>query len=169
MLFVSMVYVAVVLVALASSSLEWAIVVYSISIGVILVATLAAVFLSDARRTFWRGFSLIAWIYMILAFATSLEGTKRQDLVTHRILETLQRTLAPMHAARYVKPGFELQQENEWLYRTGPNSTFPVFQGRSWQATQRTGHSVWAVLLGPIGGYLAMNFSKRNTSNVPTG
>jgi hypothetical protein len=139
--------------------------VFNVSLGIILVATAAALSLNDARRTFWRGFCLIAWIYMLIAFVP-MENQLRERLVTDRILAPLHRVLAPLQAARHVEPGFKLQRENEWVYRTGPDAEFHV-AGVPWQLTQRTGHSAWAILLGVAGGYLAMNFSKSHAVQRP--
>jgi len=155
-------YIAVVVGAVVAGTYEWADTVFTISLGVILVATLAAVFLSSASRTFWRGFCLIAWIYMFLVFGPMADEL-RQHLVTDRALKVCQRVLAPIQAAKYVRPGFELQQVGENRYRTGPRSNFDIWGG-SWEALQRTGHSVWAILLGLVGGYLAVVFSGRGGS-----
>ena len=94
MLLVAMTYIAVVLIAFISGSAEWSDTVYSISIGVMLVATVAAVFLNESGRTFWRGFCLVGWIYMFLAFGPFTANNVREHLLTHRILMGCQRVLA---------------------------------------------------------------------------
>jgi hypothetical protein len=155
-----MAYVALVVIAFTSGSLYWADTIFTCAIAILLVATTAAVFVHDGRQVFWRGFCLIGWIYMFLAFGPWTEGNIRSSLMTHHALEKLQRLLAPIHASRYATPGFEVRPDNEWRYQIGPNSYFETFQSGSWQATQRTGHSVWAVILGLIGGFLAVHFNK---------
>jgi hypothetical protein len=156
-----MAYVAMVVIALASGSLYWADTIFTCTIAILLVATTAAVFLHDGRQVYWRGFCLIAWIYMFVSFGPWTEGNVRSSLMTHHALEKLQRLLAPIHAARYATPGFEVRPDNNWRYQIGPRAYFDTFQSGSWQATQRSGHSVWGILLGLIGGLLAVEFSKQ--------
>jgi hypothetical protein len=155
---VAVAYFAVVVVAAVAGTQPWANAVFSISLGAILVATLAALFLRDPQHTFWRGFSLIAWIYMIIAFGPT-DTRWRQYLVTDSLLKPLHHMVVPYQAIRYVEPGFELQKEGEGYYRTGPRSSFAIWGG-SWEALQRSGHSVWAILLGLVGGYLAVIFNR---------
>jgi hypothetical protein len=159
--------VAVVITALVSSSRLWADAIFSATIAFCLVAALAAFFcVNHITRDFWRGFCVIAWAYLFLTFGPWSVGQVRSHLITDQLLRPIQRWLAPLQAARYVEPGFQLRQTSENSYQTGPNSRYSVWGG-DWQATQRIGHSVWTILLGVIGGYLAVYFSKSGT-NQPT-
>jgi len=159
-------YIAVVIGGFVAGSHLWADVIFSITIAFVLVATLAAIFYTGRQRIYWRGFCIIAWIYLLLAFGPWAEGKVRNHLVTDQVLRPVHRLITPIHAARYVKPGFQLQQKSENTYQTGPRSEFVVWGG-TWQMTRRIGHSAWATLLGLAGGYLAVIFSKRNTAHPP--
>jgi hypothetical protein len=160
--FAAVAYIAVVIVAMVAGTPQWAAVVFSISLAIVLVATLAAFFLSNSKRTFWRGFSLVAWIYLFIAFGP-MEGQLRKYLVTDQILSPCQRILARIQAARHLEPGFQLRAEGEGLYHIGPRSVFNVWGG-SWERLQRIGHSLSAIVLGLVGGCLAVNFKNRNAT-----
>jgi hypothetical protein len=160
-LLIATAYVAAMIGGFVSGSQLWADIIFSLTIGAILVATLAALFHSNAfSRVYWQGFCVIAWISMFLAFGPWAAGQVRHNLVTDQLLRSIHRLITPIHAARHVRPGFQLQQESENSYRTGPQSIFEVWGG-TWQATQRIGHSMWAIVLGLAGGYLAVNLSGR--------
>lgn len=167
-LLVATAYIAVVVTAFVSGTERWADFVFSLSIAIILVATLAALCLRDSRRTFWRGFCLVAWIYSALVFGPGLAGSIRSHLVTNEILRSFHRELASIYVARDVEPGFELQRVGDNVFRTGPNKSFNIWRA-SWLANQRTGHSVWAILLGLAGGYLATYFSRPPAPERPSG
>jgi hypothetical protein len=138
-------YIALVITAAMRCTDEWADAVFSISLGLLVVATLAGSFLSDSSRTFWLGFCLTAWIYMFLAFAP-MEARLRDRLITDRILIASQRIIDPIQTSSRVTPGFKRRE-----------------------LTQRIGHSAWAILVGVTGGYLAVNFSKRYTAQPSAG
>jgi hypothetical protein len=167
-LLIAMACIAVVMAGLVSGSHLWADVIFSITLAVTLVATLAALFSSTpATRVYWGGFCVIAWSYLFLTFGPWSVGQVRPHLITDDLLRPVYRRLAPLYAARHAEPGFKLRQRNENSYQTGPNSIYQVWGG-DWQATQRIGHSAWAMLLGLIGGYLAVNFSKHRTAQPVT-
>jgi hypothetical protein len=142
---IATVYIALVITAVIRCTDEWADAVFSASLGILLVATLAGFFLSDSSRTFWLGFCLTAWIYMFLAFAP-MEARLRDRLTTDRILIAAQRFVATIQTSSRVTPGFKRRE-----------------------LTQRIGHSAWAILLGVTGGYLAVNFNKRNSTRPSAG
>jgi hypothetical protein len=135
-------------------------VIFSVTIAIVLLATLAALFDNGTQRDFWRGFCVIAWIYLFLAFGPWAVGQVRDHLVTDQLLRPIHRLITPTHAAQYVEPGFQLQQKSENTYQTGPRSVFEIWGG-TWQVTQRIGHSMWAILLGLAGGYLAIYFGNQ--------
>jgi hypothetical protein len=161
-LLIGMTYAAVVMLAFMSGASLWSDIVYSCTIFTLFVATLAALFLNNGRRTFWQGYCIIGWVYIFLGFIPSTENSLRDHLVTQQALALVQRVVAPIHAARQVEPGYELLKANENAYRIGRTSFFLVFDEESWRATKHTGHSVWALLLGWLGGHLAMYFSNQN-------
>ena len=166
-LLVSTAYIAAVFGGFVAGSDLWADLIFSLTIAIILFATLAAFFCGNTlERIYWRGFCLVAWIYLFLSFGPWAAGQVRSHLVTDKILRPIHRIATPIHAARYVEPGFQLQQSSENTYQTGPRSVFEVWGG-TWQVTRRIGHSTWAILLGLAGGYLARNLSKRNTAQPP--
>jgi hypothetical protein len=162
MLFAAIAYLAIVIVAMGTGSLGWANVVYNVTIGLLMVATLIVVFSNDAPRAFWRGFCLIGWIYLFLALAPGRrfgdpyypEASAPQDgLVTHQILNiAYEQALAPMYANRGEI--FPL------------NSGHNIFQYPQWHAFAQTGHCVWTVILGATGGCLAV-FSKNRIRTQP--
>ncbi|HJQ79971.1 MAG TPA: hypothetical protein VJ828_08455 [Lacipirellulaceae bacterium] len=162
MLFAAMAYLAIILVAIGTGSLGWANVVYNITIGLLIVATLMVVFSPASPRTFWRGFCLIAWIYLFLALAPDRrfgdpyysETSASQDgLLTQKILNVAyEQALAPMYANRGEI--FPL------------NSGYDIFKYTQWHAVAQTGHCVWTFVLGAIGGCLAVFFKNRNKSQA---
>jgi hypothetical protein len=167
-LLIATAYLATMLGGFVAGSTFWADLIFSLTISIILVATLAALFYGNiTKRIYWRGFCVTAWIYLLLAFGTWAVGQVRGHLVTDELLRPIHRLVTPIHAARRVEPGFELRRESENYYQTGPRSAFEVWGG-TWQATQRIGHSAWAILLGLISGYLAIYFSNHGKSQLPT-
>jgi hypothetical protein len=149
-------YTAVVVAGFVKGTPVWASAVFSISVGILLLATLAALFRGDDDRTYWQGFSIIAWIYLLLAIGTVSVSNR---LVTTRILHESQYLLGPIQAANYVEPGFTLKRLGPNDFQIGPGSDFNIW-GPSWTATHQIGHSAWAILLGLAGGYAALYFHR---------
>ena len=159
-LLIIVVYFAAMLLALVTGAGFISDIIYSCTFAIMVFATFAALFRNDSRRVFWRGFCILGWLYLLLVYLPTSDGNFRDHLVTSSVLKGLQRVIAPIHAAKYVESGFQLKKLDEYRYQTGPNSGFDIFGGDSWRTTQRTGHSVWAILLGWIGGNLAVYLSK---------
>ncbi len=156
-----MAYLATVLAAIGTGSLAWANVVYSLTIATLMVATLASVFSTDSPVTFWRGFCLIAWIYLFLTLAPDRQfqnpydiNTGSQDgLLTHQILTVLyERGLAPMYANRGIISPPTAGYEDY------------IFRYTQWHAFSQTGHCVWTMVLSVVGGCLAVFFKNRSRS-----
>src|SRR4051812_14559894 len=108
MLLAAVAYVALVLTVAATGSLVWANVVFNVTIGGLMIATIVAVF-SLYSPTFWRGFCLIGWIFLFLTLALhadnvppNIDNIHAEDrLLTHEILPfAYERGLAPMYANR---------------------------------------------------------------------
>jgi hypothetical protein len=161
-LMVATVYAAVVAAGFHAGTRPWANIVCTVTVGLLLVATLAAIFLTDSRRYFWRGFCVVAWIYAYFAFS-STTVTLKNRLLTHKALEQIQWQVGPMQAAQRTAPGFELQQlGSREVYWTGPGASYVIFgpDSESWETTQQVGHCAWAFLLGLIGGCLALYFHR---------
>jgi hypothetical protein len=146
-LFVVVAYLAIVFASIWIGSLAWASVVYNVTIGILLVASLAAVFYANSGTNFLRGFCLIAWIYIFLAPSRYEQNTPiEHPLVTHQILSiAYERLLAPMYLERgLIFPGWD------------PSQALP------WQAFVQTGHCLWTFILGVAGGCLAVFFRNRS-------
>jgi hypothetical protein len=159
-LLLAIAYTSVAMWALVAGTLNSAAVIFSLTLVLMLMATINAIFRADGSRAFWTGFVIVGWAYMTFSFGPWFEGHVSQRLITTTSLYPLQRVVAPIHAQRFARLGFTIEKIDEGAYRTGPKSRFKVWGG-SWQVTQEIGHSVWALILGLAGGMWAQHTAVR--------
>jgi hypothetical protein len=77
--------VAVSFAALREATDQWDSALFSLTLGLLLVAALLAIHRTGARRAFWMGFALLGWSYLGLALVPSTESR----LITTRALAYL--------------------------------------------------------------------------------
>ncbi|MEX2120580.1 MAG: hypothetical protein WD847_13380 [Pirellulales bacterium] len=152
--------VAVGLVALGCAALVyatpvWARIVVTATLAALLAAGVGAFYLPDKSRAFAGGFAICGWGYLLLSQQPWLENMKG-DLLTTAALNQLEPMLKDPKQPVADSPDMRVVMMQDQLRRTFrplgvvPNSNF-----------QQIGHSLWAILLGCIGGGLASVFDAR--------
>jgi hypothetical protein len=84
--------------ALRSGSPLWANAWFSLAIGALTVAILAAVYRRGSRRAYWVGFASCGWVYMLLALGPWNESLVGPYLVTTAVLDLLYPHVVPPDA-----------------------------------------------------------------------
>jgi hypothetical protein len=139
---------------------------YTLALLAIGFAVLAAVLLRKDLRAFWIGFALFATGYAWLTFSGQLSaldvsayqrtGTwSRPRIITTQMLDALFDEFAmkslPAQAMRFPAPGFATGVQSTILRQLDPN----------YVAFASTGHAVFALLAGWLGGYVARRLYQR--------
>ena len=75
--------------ALIHPSPLWGNTFYSLTLGTLTIAVLAAIYGRGRRRAFWVGFSTCGWAYFLATFGPSSISHMESDLVTTAILDIL--------------------------------------------------------------------------------
>jgi hypothetical protein len=133
--------------ALRANSPVWADATLNLTLGFLLFAVLAAVIRRRGARSFWLGFSLFGWAYVLLTFGPWFDSQLKPHLVTNRFLEA-----ASLRVLQYP-PGAFRHYDNVWTADpvTGKWSLVASNVGTTFE---RTGHCLIALLLGLAGGAL---------------
>lgn len=152
--------ISIVCATIFTSSMWWARVLDVLVWCALVVAVVAASVGSGASRHFGLGFAIAAGLYVPMAFTGSLSFQRLPGphVVADEIARSIQRAIAPSLAKRLAQPGFEPHYENESWIRTGPRSVYDIWQSADWQRTQRSIHCAMTLLLGCLGGALALRF-----------
>ena len=160
--------------ALRESSALWESGIFTVTLGILLLSILLAVHRSESKRAFWLGFALLGWAYMLLTFVPSIESR----LITTKALAYLDskvpgRTLGLWIADVTVTgSGSPSDQVQSAVFAMNGNQFVTARQGqvRLWDATTgkllsgwggttenflRIGHSLFALLVGWLGGQLS--------------
>src|SRR4051794_18630455 len=91
--------------ALRGGSPLWGNALFSLAIGTLTVAVLAAVYRRGRRRAFWVGFASCGWAYLLLALGPGNESLAGPFLVTTAVLDLLYpKVVPPLPAATPANP-----------------------------------------------------------------
>ncbi|MFI5460003.1 MAG: hypothetical protein ACHRXM_31675 [Isosphaerales bacterium] len=166
------------LAALRHPSKLWASLLFTMTIGVLVVSLLGALFHRGLARQFWAGFAVCGWFYMLLNFGPWFESAVSPYLFTTACLDLIYpRVAAPERTAMVsddvAKVGLASPFEgppsppaNIWEHWTTiDNAKAGFFVANDFDVTrskpfQLIGHSVWALLFAYLGGVIARHFAR---------
>lgn len=124
--------------ALRQSSKLWASALFTLTVGVLFIALLGAVYDRAGRRAFWLGFSLFGWGYHLFVFGPWFRSATNELLLTTRLLKYLAERLG--HGSGPI--GLAVQLGDHWYAHP-----FVVI-----------GHLLLVVVFAIIGGTVARYF-----------
>ncbi len=154
--------------ALRESNETWDSIIFSITLGVLLISILLAIYRAEKRRAFWLGFTLFGSAYLGFSLVPSIESR----LITTKALTFLDSKMpdrasviswqALSHAANnqgehtFLAPfqGYVVQTRNQ----DGSRSSYIRFFGGGSGSTEnfmRIGHSVLALIAAFLGGLIS--------------
>jgi cbb3-type cytochrome oxidase subunit 3 len=157
--------------ALRESNEIWDSSIFSITLGILLIAIILAVHRAERRRAFWLGFALFGWIYLGLCLVPSIESR----LITTKALAYLD-SKVPGRAVQVRIIGTTSVTLNNQLSNVAlalsEIQAAPAGQGQPWTlnvTTQkllggwsgstenfvRIGHSLFALIAAFLGGQLS--------------
>jgi hypothetical protein len=143
--------------ALRSGSPLWANALFSLAIGILTVAVLAAVYRRGRRRAFWVGFASCGWVYLLLSLGPGNESLVSPFLITTAILDLLYPKVVPPPAAAPAGPG------------NGP-ATSAMAQSRRWQVMVfKTGGIGGGIIPPPRSSWAAWTETDRETVETRVG
>jgi hypothetical protein len=90
--------------ALRNPSLLWSNALFSVALGTLTLAVLAAVYRRGRHRAFWVGFATCGWVYLLLALGPANESLLSPYLVTTAILDVLFEQVIPQPPAPGAAP-----------------------------------------------------------------
>ena len=153
------VLVALACTALLNATPLWASTWFSLTIFVLLLGTLAAIFRQGSRRPFWIGFGLFGWVYLLLAFEPWADQDLAPALLSTHGIAWLESSLGNEEGQAVV---------NNVIVTGSSHSMI-----RLWKFSNpflQIGHSVFALLFGLFGGMVAgwmSGSAKRVADDLP--
>lgn len=155
---------AVGVAALRAASALWAGGVLLLTLTVLGVTLLGAIFRRGARRAFWVGFALFGWGYLILACGPWFGQEVRPNLATSLVFDMVY---ARMHAVSTGEASVDYDGDGraDLVLAQGP-LTMPgmtiAYTSIPWlpgaRPFARIGHCLFALLAGGLGGMLGRFF-----------
>jgi hypothetical protein len=137
--------------ALRSGSPLWGNALFSLAIGMLTIAILAAVYRKGRRRAFWVGFATCGWVYILLSLGPDSDALASPLLITTAILDLLYPKVVPPPAAAPAGPGIgpamgpapaAMAQPRRWEVRVFKTGGFgpmvPVPPRSPWAAWTQT-------------------------------
>ena len=152
------VVVAIGCAALIHPTEVWRQAIVTMTVLMLMISTLAAIFGQGSVRVSAGGFAVAGWIYFLLAFSPSL--TIREHLLTSQVLDMLEKVIHD-ESERSVNTIPFMSDGSQLVTGTG-NSTI-----RLWDLSNRNGnfhdigHALWALIFGMFGSLVAGWFSRR--------
>ncbi len=173
-LLVVVLLVAVGFAALRESSDLWESGLFTLTLGVLLTSILLAIHRSGKRRAFWMGFALFGWIYLGLTLMPSTESRlittkafgyldskvpRRSSKVFTYLLSDIRwsapSTKTPNLA--FTPDGNQIASASHgpvWVWDTATGKLLGGWSGTT-ENFVRIGHSLFALLMGWVGGQLS--------------
>jgi hypothetical protein len=163
--------------ALRESNDLWDSVLFTVTIGVLLISVLLSVHRTESRRAFCIGFAVFGWIYLGLASVPSIESR----LITTKALAFLDSKVPGRSSAVYTiqiagtGSGTPSNQVPNMAFTTAGGQKTVRVTGRllgGWSGSTanfvRIGHSLFALLAAWLGGQLSRRLFRSLRSPVPT-
>jgi hypothetical protein len=150
--------------ALRSSSKAWSVVVLTLTLVLQFTAILGAIYRRGRDRAGWLGFALFGWGYWILSSAPAFRTEIRPQLATTPLLDYLYPQIAPL-----PPPGAVFNENSNEFYAPDQSGRFVVWGPDTGVTFRRIGHSLIAVLFGPMGALMARVFAARREEMEETG
>ena len=170
--------------ALRESSDLWESGLFTLTLGVLLISILLAVHRTESRRAFWLGFALFGWIYLGLSLVPSIESR----LITTKALAYLDskvpgRSMGVHHHNTGTGSGTGNNQVSNVAFTLSGIRVATAGQGQvrtlgcgrqascsaGWSGTTenfvRIGHSLFALLVGWLGGQLSRRLYRTSRSS----
>jgi hypothetical protein len=165
--------------ALRESDDLWESGMFSLTLGVLLVAILLAVHRGKAKRAFWVGFALFGWGYLVLAEIPSIESrllttqglTYLDSKVPGRPSNPAKLMLSAIRSATsgtqiqnvaFAVDGLKVGTASDRVVRVWDATTGKLLSGWSGSTENfvRIGHSLFALMAAWIGGQLSLRLSR---------
>jgi hypothetical protein len=172
------------LAALRESNDTWDSGMFTLTLGVLLISILLAIHRPEKRRVFWLGFALFGSTYLGLSLLPSIESR----LITTTALAYLDSKVPGRPVVMYVVRGYSgtgLNQVSNGTLALNGIKTASAGQGpvRLWDASTgkvlggwggttvnfvRIGHSLFALLVGWLGGQLSRRLCRVPSDPEPS-
>ena len=183
---------AVGLAALRNANELWATVMTMVALAFVCVAVLWAMLLRGRERAWWAGFALLGGVYLFVSLSplrNRRSTTRSLEYVHAKVADT---SIATFDVSRFDQNSVSFRivtTDGEVRERTVANSVYSYTPGQDllismaplnrWRATlpgaanfdafQRIGHSLFALLAGLVGGTIAAWFYARRTTSRERG
>lgn len=133
--------IAICCAALRYASKLWASTVFTLTLGILFVGLLLAVYRRAEARAFWVGFSLLGWGYLLMVFGPWFRSAVHNLLLTTRMLD-------------YIA---------EKLSVSGGRVELAILLGDSWYAAPFVviGHLLLLLAIAFSGGMMASHFFRQ--------
>jgi hypothetical protein len=145
------VLVALACTALLNATPLWASTWFSLTIFVLLLGTLSAIFRQGNRRPFWIGFGLFGWVYLLLAFEPWADQDLAPALLSTHGIAWLESSLGN-EKGQAVMNNVIVSTSHSRIHLWNVSSGSPAVINPSFL---QIGHSVLALLFGLFGGMVA--------------
>jgi len=155
--------------ALRESNATWDTGIFSITLGVLLISILLAIYRADKRRAFWLGFALFGSAYLGLTLVRSIESRLITTKTLAFLRSTMPRSIPDKFAGPYDYPidaGSNPAGNQAWSLW---NSLLGTSQTGSTGTTGhfiRIGHSLLAVVAALLGGLLSKYLHTKNSQDT---
>jgi hypothetical protein len=164
--------------ALRESNETWDSALFTLALCVLLASILLAVYRNEARRAFWLGVALFGSGYLALTLVPSIESrlatTKAPTSLDSNVPVRAQTLItAPVPANQVRAFAFSPQRNQLATSGLGAVRLWDVTTGRvvgGWGGITenfvRIGHSLFAVMVGCLGGLLSRHFHARHRETL---
>lgn len=182
------------LAALRESNAIWDSSIFSVAVGVLSMTVLLAIHRTEKKRAFWIGFALFGWVHLGLSVVPSIEPrlitTKGLAYLDSKvpgrstiIYATINRGIGSgtgnnqVTNVTYALDGMQLEASGDVVLAIRESATGKLLTatGRllgGWSGTTenfvKIGHSLFALLLGWLGGQLSRRLYRSSRSSEPT-
>lgn len=157
-LFFSAVVVAVGCAALIHPTEVWRQAMVTMTVLILMVSTLGAIFGHGGFRVSAGGLAIAGWLYFLLAFAPSFNV--REHLLTSQVLDAVEKIM-PTETEHSLKKSSFLWDGDQLVSGSGSSTI------RLWDLSNHNdnfhciGHALWALIVGVIGSLFSGWFFQR--------
>lgn len=162
-------FAAISAAALRAANDFWDCIVSSLTLGCLLVSVLLAIHRTGPRRAFWIGFALFGGVYLLASLVPSVEARLLTTTALARLDEKMPGRLTTgvsIQGKRWLRVAFSPQGNQLAANQNGTIQLWDATNGRllagpggNTASFLRIGHSLLAVVLGYIGGFLSRYFA----------